>query len=156
MNSSFIKSFVFTVAQLFARHFGRMNGKKSHGNAILATPVRKQNFEDLLSRLALESLRVPVPIRGGERQIHADLLVRSKTGAWISAEDVIGENEMPLVTVVLTLGVVGVLLWLVNRFIPMQSQIKSILNAVVVIVVVLWLLRVFGLLDYLLQFRVGH
>jgi len=63
---------------------------------------------------------------------------------------------MPLVTVVLTLGVVGVLLWLVNRFIPMQSQIKSILNAVVVIVVVLWLLRVFGLLDYLLQFRVGH
>jgi hypothetical protein len=63
---------------------------------------------------------------------------------------------MPLVTVVITLGVVGVLLWLVNRYIPMQSQIKSILNAVVVIVVVLWLLRAFGLLDYLLQFRVGH
>jgi hypothetical protein len=63
---------------------------------------------------------------------------------------------MPLVTVVITLCVVGVLLWLVNRYIPMQGQIKSILNAVVVIVVVLWLLRAFGLLDYLLQFRVGH
>jgi hypothetical protein len=63
---------------------------------------------------------------------------------------------MPLVTVVLTLAVVGVLLWLVNRFIPMQSQIKGILNGVVVIAVVLWLLKVFGLFQYLTQFRVGH
>jgi hypothetical protein len=63
---------------------------------------------------------------------------------------------MPLVTIVLTLAVVGVLLWLVNRFIPMQSQIKGILNAVVVIAVVLWLLKVFGLFQYLTQFRVGH
>ncbi|MGD0095720.1 MAG: Thivi_2564 family membrane protein [Terracidiphilus sp.] len=63
---------------------------------------------------------------------------------------------MPLVTVVLTLCVVGVLLWLVNRFIPMQSQIKGILNAVVVIAVVLWLLKIFGLYGYLTQFRVGH
>lgn len=63
---------------------------------------------------------------------------------------------MPLVTVVLTLVVVGVLLWLVNRFIPMQSQIKGILNGVVVIVVVLWLLKVFGLFGYLTQFHVGH
>ena len=63
---------------------------------------------------------------------------------------------MPLVTVVLTLLVVGVLLWLINRFIPMQSQIKGILNAVVVIAVVRWLLRVFGLFSYITQFRVGH
>ena len=63
---------------------------------------------------------------------------------------------MPLVTVVLTLAVVGVLLWLINRFIPMQGQIKGILNAVVVIAVVIWLLRVFGLFGYLTQFRVGH
>ncbi len=63
---------------------------------------------------------------------------------------------MPLVTLVLTLVVVGVLLWLVNRFIPMQGQIKGILNAVVVIAVVLWLLKVFGLFDYLTQFHVGH
>ena len=62
---------------------------------------------------------------------------------------------MPLVTVVLTLLVVGVLLWLVNRFIPMQSQIKGILNAVVVIAVVLWLLNVFGLLSFLGGIRVG-
>jgi hypothetical protein len=76
--------------------------------------------------------------------------------AQVCVEDAIGEDEMPLVTVVITLLVVGVLLWLVNRYIPMQSQIKSILNGVVVVVVVLWLLRAFGLLDYLLQFRVGH
>jgi len=63
---------------------------------------------------------------------------------------------MPLVTVVITLGVVGVLLWLVNRFIPMQGQIKGILNGVVVIAVVLWLLRIFGMFEYLSQFRVGH
>ena len=63
---------------------------------------------------------------------------------------------MPLVTVVLTLLVVGILLWLINRFIPMQSQIKGILNAVVVIAVVLWLLRVFGLFSYITQFKVGH
>jgi hypothetical protein len=65
-------------------------------------------------------------------------------------------NNTPLVTVVITLCVVGLLLWLVNRFIPMQGQIKGILNGVVVIVVVLWLLKVFGLFDYLYQFRVGH
>ena len=63
---------------------------------------------------------------------------------------------MPLVTVVITLGVVGLLLWLVNRFIPMQGQIKGILNGVVVIAVVLWLLEIFGLFDYLTQFRIGH
>jgi hypothetical protein len=63
---------------------------------------------------------------------------------------------MPLVQVLLTLIVVGVLLWLVNRFIPMQSSIKSILNGVVVIVVVLWLLQVFGLLTTLTNLRVGH
>jgi len=63
---------------------------------------------------------------------------------------------MPLVTLVITLAVIGVLLWLVNRFIPMQGQIKGILNAVVVIAVVIWLLKVFGLIGYLTQFRVGH
>lgn len=63
---------------------------------------------------------------------------------------------MSLVNIVLTLIVVGVLLWLINRFIPMQSQIKGILNAVVVIVVILWLLEAFGLFGYIYQFRVGH
>jgi len=61
-----------------------------------------------------------------------------------------------LITAVITLVVVGLLLWLVNRFIPMQSQIKGILNGVVVIVVVLWLMGLFGLFAYISQFRVGH
>jgi hypothetical protein len=62
---------------------------------------------------------------------------------------------MPLIQVVLALIVVGVLLWLVNRFIPMQSNIKSILNGVVVIAVVLWLLNVFGLFHSLSHIHVG-
>jgi hypothetical protein len=62
---------------------------------------------------------------------------------------------MPLIQVALVVIVVGVLLWLVNRFIPMQGTIKSILNAVVVICVVLWLLNVFGVLSYLPHIRVG-
>ena len=62
---------------------------------------------------------------------------------------------MPLLQVVLVLIVVGVLLWLVNRFIPMASSIKSILNAVVVIAVVLWLLYIFGLLSSLSNIHVG-
>jgi hypothetical protein len=55
---------------------------------------------------------------------------------------------MSLLTVVLTLIIVGVLLWLVNTFIPMAGSIKSILNAVVVIAVVLWLLYGFGILGH--------
>jgi len=56
---------------------------------------------------------------------------------------------MPLLNVVIILIVVGVLLWLVNSYIPMDGKIKSILNAVVVIVVVLWLLQAFGVLGSL-------
>jgi hypothetical protein len=52
---------------------------------------------------------------------------------------------MPLLQVVEVLIVVGVLLWLVNRFIPMQATMKSILNGVVIIGVVLWLLNAFRL-----------
>jgi hypothetical protein len=63
---------------------------------------------------------------------------------------------MPLINVVLALIVVGVLLWLVNRYIPMQSTIKGILNAVVVIAVVLWIVNIFGLFHYITQFRVGQ
>jgi len=63
---------------------------------------------------------------------------------------------MPLVQLVVVLIVVGVLLGLVNRFIPMAGSIKSILNAVVVIVVVVWLLNVFGLLNSLYMIRVGR
>ncbi|GAC1631358.1 MAG: hypothetical protein NVS9B14_03060 [Candidatus Acidiferrum sp.] len=62
---------------------------------------------------------------------------------------------MPLLQILVALVVVGVLLWLVNRFIPMQGTIKSILNAVVVICVVLWLLNVFGLFHSLSNIHVG-
>ena len=63
---------------------------------------------------------------------------------------------MPLVNVVFTLIVVGVLLWLINRFIPMDGKIKQILNIVVVIAVVLWLLSAFGLIGNLNNIRIGR
>jgi hypothetical protein len=65
------------------------------------------------------------------------------------------ESDMPLMNVLLTLIVVGVVLWLVNSYIPMDAKIKKILNIVVVIAVVLWLLNVFGLIGHLGNLRVG-
>lgn len=62
---------------------------------------------------------------------------------------------MSLINIVIILIVVGVLLWLVNNYIPMDGKIKSILNAVIVIVVVLWLLQAFGVLGSLGGVHVG-
>jgi hypothetical protein len=66
------------------------------------------------------------------------------------------KKAMPLIYIIGLLIVVGVLLWLVNTYIPMDSKIKSILNAVVVIVVVIYLLQAFGLLGPLENLKVGH
>jgi hypothetical protein len=60
---------------------------------------------------------------------------------------------MSLISIVISLIVVGVVLWLVNTYIPMDGKIKKILNIVVVVVVVLWLLNVFGVLDHLRNVR---
>jgi hypothetical protein len=62
---------------------------------------------------------------------------------------------MPLATLVVYLVIVGVLLWLVNNSIPMDGKIKQIINFVVVVVVVVWLLRVFGVMGPLSSIRVG-
>ncbi len=56
---------------------------------------------------------------------------------------------MPLLNIFIVLIVAGLLLWLVNTFIPMDRKIKSILNVLVVIVVIIWLLNVFGILSQL-------
>ena len=61
---------------------------------------------------------------------------------------------MPILTIIGVLIVVGVVLWLINSYIPMQSSIKRILNGVVVILVVIWLLKVFGLLENLQKLSV--
>jgi len=63
---------------------------------------------------------------------------------------------MSLIQLVVVLVVVGVLLWAINSYIPMQSTIKRILNVVVVIVVVLWLLSVFGILGNISNVHVGR
>ena len=56
---------------------------------------------------------------------------------------------MTLISLVVTLMVVGILLWLINTYIPMDPKIKTILNIVVVIIIILWLLNVFGILGAL-------
>ena len=64
-------------------------------------------------------------------------------------------KTMSLVTIVVTLIVVGVLLWLANTYIPMDGKIKKVLNIVVMVVVVIWLLNVFGVWGHLHDVRVS-
>jgi hypothetical protein len=61
---------------------------------------------------------------------------------------------MPILTIVIVLIVVGLLLYLINNYIPMDRKIKSILNIVVVICVIIWLLKAFGILSKLGSFKV--
>jgi thiol:disulfide interchange protein len=63
------------------------------------------------------------------------------------------QKKMPLINIVVVLIVVGVALWLINRFIPMASSIKTILNVVVVVVVCVWLLQAAGLWTQVTSFR---
>ena len=53
---------------------------------------------------------------------------------------------MSLLTVILVLVVVGVVLWAINRFIPLDGNVKTLLNAAVIIILVIWLLKASGLL----------
>jgi len=62
---------------------------------------------------------------------------------------------MSILTILVVIVVVGILLWAVNSFLPMDGKVKSILNAVVVILLVIWLLQAFGLIDALRGVRVG-
>jgi hypothetical protein len=62
---------------------------------------------------------------------------------------------MPLIQLVIVLVIVGLILWVINSYIPMQSTIKRILNVVVVIGVIIWLLNVFGLIGNIMSIRVG-
>jgi len=61
---------------------------------------------------------------------------------------------MPFFNILIILIIVGVLLWLVNSYIPMDSKIKTIFNVVVVIAVILWLLKVFGIVNFMKDFHV--
>jgi hypothetical protein len=61
---------------------------------------------------------------------------------------------MPLIYIVLVLIVVGMALWLINTYIPMARSIKTILNAVVVIAVCVWVLKALGLWTQVVNYRV--
>jgi undecaprenyl pyrophosphate phosphatase UppP len=61
---------------------------------------------------------------------------------------------MSLIGLVLTLVIVGVVLWLINNYVPMDPKIKTIVNVVVVVAVVIWLLQVFGILGSVRDIRI--
>ncbi len=61
---------------------------------------------------------------------------------------------MNVLTILLVLIVVGVVLWLINKYIPMDATVKKILNAVVIIILVIWLLKAFGIWEYLFKLHV--
>ena len=63
---------------------------------------------------------------------------------------------MSLITILITLVVVGVVLWLINTYIPMDGKIKKIANVAVVIVVILWLLSAIGVLGHIGNIRIGR
>jgi hypothetical protein len=56
---------------------------------------------------------------------------------------------MTLVNIVVILVVVGLVLWIINTYIPMAGAIKSLLNIVVFVVVLIWLLQIFGLIGHI-------
>lgn len=62
---------------------------------------------------------------------------------------------MPLINLVVMLIVIGVGLYLINRYIPMASSIKTILNVVIVVFVCLWILQATGLWNGLGSYRIG-
>jgi hypothetical protein len=61
---------------------------------------------------------------------------------------------MSVLTIILVLVVAGVLLWAINAYIPMDAKIKNLLNVVVVIILVIWLLKAFGVFGYLSNARI--
>ena len=62
---------------------------------------------------------------------------------------------MPILSLIIILVVIGVIMWLVNTYIPMQPTIKKVLNIVVIIAVIVWLLSVFGVIGSISSLRVG-
>jgi hypothetical protein len=101
---------------------------------------------------------LPVPACASKRWPNTEIFEKAwgrRKGRSVFLRRKRGQQKMPLLQILIVLVVVGVLLWLVNNFIPMQSTIKSILNGIVVIATVLWLLNVFGVLHSLSRIHVG-
>jgi predicted membrane protein len=71
------------------------------------------------------------------------------------AHDLLSCCAMPILSIILVIVLVGVLLWALNSFVPMDSKVRSILNIVVVLLLIVWLLQAFGLIDGLMNVRVG-
>jgi hypothetical protein len=97
-----------------------------------------------------------IPMEGRIKQILNTVVVIMVILWVLNAVGVMGVIPVPLLSVLGTLVVVGLLLCLVNNYIPMEGRIKQILNIIVIILVVLWLLNVFGVLSGLPLVRIGN
>jgi uncharacterized membrane protein YidH (DUF202 family) len=85
-----------------------------------------------------------------------DIPGRRVRGGHLVADEKKRRIAMPLIHVVIVLVVVGVILWLINTYLPMDAKIKTILNVVIVIAVILWLLSAFGVIGALHDIKVGR
>jgi predicted membrane protein len=92
-------------------------------------------------------------VRSRARPQRVSVLTVSEIGQRIASQVFGSTKKMPLINLVIALIVVGVALYLVNRFIPMASSIKTILNVVVVVAVCVWLLQAVGLWGNVTSYR---
>jgi hypothetical protein len=131
----------------FERSYGELNAR--------IPPDRRHVFAADRCLVTWPHGRRSVYSRGAELEAQIGSLNKTKPSTANYAGPATGRFFMPLVQLVVVLIVVGVLLGMVNRYIPMAGSIKSILNGVVVISVVLWLLNVFGLFSSISAIHVG-
>lgn len=94
------------------------------------------------------------PPRAKQRRVHHASAVDAFS--FDDAKTPLEGSFMSLLNLIITIVVVGLLLWLINRYIPMEGRIKQILNVVVIIALVLWLLNAFGVLSGLSTIRIGN
>jgi hypothetical protein len=93
-------------------------------------------------------------IRPPDKRVAAIVAARSQRPA--NCLSLSEEHQMPLLNLVIVLILVGVALHLINRYIPMASSIKTILNIVVVVVVCVWLLQATGMWSSVTNFRLNR
>lgn len=102
--------------------------------------------------IAVATVRSRDPAAGIEKGTPIPLIPRD---CLAGAECAQGVVAMSVLTIIVTIVIVGVILWAINSFIPMDGKIRSILNAVVVILLIIWLLQAFGVLGSLRGVHVG-
>jgi hypothetical protein len=121
----------------------RVSRRRGHFNMQqVPIPVQFLHLNPLVAPIAST-----IPVGLARALMNSEATKRAgRKGCEVHLPEVAGEEDiMPLVNIVIALIIVGVVLWLINTFIPMASSIKTILNVVVVVSVVIWVLQAVGM-----------